>query len=155
MLPDYCKRNVIQKAANKLRMFIVEAKDNLIKFIIKPEYDAKLQKEQQLEFYEKELTKFSQEFAHDVAEINTSIHNTKESKYADFFENSSENTFVEEYRCWFFTALELTDLASLCLQFSWHKVMKALQQIYKTYKLQGLAIQNLGGLTRTVILAAA
>ena len=155
MLPDYCKRNVIQKASNKLRMFIVEVKDNLIKFIIKPEYDAKLQKEQQLEFYEKELTTFSREFAHDVGEINTSIHNTKESKYADFFENVSENTFIEEYRCWFFTPLELADLASLCLQFSWHKVMKALQQIYKTYKLQGLAIQNLGGLTRTVILAAA
>ena len=153
MLPNYCKRNIIKRAAEKLSMFIVEMKDNLIRFIIKPEYDAKTQKEQQLEFYEKELITFSQEFAHDVAELNTSIHNTKDSKYSDFF----EGTEVEEYRCWFFTPLEIADLATLCLQYSWHRVMKALQSIYRTYKLQsgGTTIQNLGGLVRTVILANA
>lgn len=151
MLPAYCKRNVIKKASDKLSMFVVEMKDNLIQFIIKPEFDAKNQKEQQLEAYEQELTTFTQEFAHDVAEINTSITNINDSKYADFF----TGTDVPEYRCWFFTALELADLASLCLQFSKHRVMKALQEIYKTYKLPGLAIHSLGALTRTVLSAAA
>ncbi len=147
VLPAYCKRNIIQKASNKLSMFITEIKDNFIKFTIKPEYDAKKQKEEQLAYYEQEITSFSQEFAQDVAEINTSICDSKESKFADFFTEPE----ILEYRCWFFTKLEIADLASLCLQYSYDIVIKALQSIYKTYKLKGTPIRNLGGLTRTVI----
>lgn len=147
VLPAYCKRNIIQKASNKLSMFVTEIKDNLIKFTIKPEYDAKKQKEQQLAYYEQEITSFSQEFAQDVAEINTNIYNSKDSKFANFFTEPE----TVEYRCWFFTALEIADLAALCLQYSYDIVIKALQSIYKTYKLKGTPIKNLGGLTRTVI----
>ena len=147
MLPAYCKRNIIQKASNKLSMFLTEIKDNLIKFTIKPEYDAKKQKEEQLTYYEQEITSFSQAFAHDVAEINTNIYNSKDSKFADFFTEPE----TVEYRCWFFTKLEIADLASLCLQYSYDILIKALQSIYKTYKLRGTPIKNLGGLTRTVI----
>ena len=147
MLPAYCKRNIIQKASNKLSMFLTEIKDNFVKFIIKPEYDAKKQKEEQLTYYEQELASFSQEFAKDVAEINTNIYSIRDSKFADFFTEPE----TIEYRCWFFTKLEIADLASLCLQYSYDIVIKALQSIYKTYKLRGTPIKNLGGLTRTVI----
>lgn len=150
-LPGYCKRNVIQKASEKLALFVVEMKDNLIKFIIKPEYDAKLQKEEQEAFYEEQITEFAKEFANDVSNINTSICDYKSSKYAEFF----EGTEAGDLKCWFFTAVEIADLASLCLQYSWHTVLKALQNIYKTYRLTGTKIRNLGGLTRSIILANA
>ena len=111
----------LQEASSKLSMFITEIKDNLVKFTIKPEYDAKKRKEEQLTYYEQEITSFSKEFAHDVAEINTNIYHSRDSKFADFFTEPE----TIEYRCWFFTKLEIADLASLCLQYSYDIVIKA------------------------------
>ena len=151
VLPDYCKRNIIKKASEKLSLFVVEMKENLIKFCIKEEYNAKLQKEEQQSYYEQELQAFAKGFLHDVVEINTSIADYKESKYADFFEGVEPD--MGTYKTWMITMQEIADLASLCIQYSWHHVIIALQSIYKTYKMKGVAIKNLGGLCRTIILA--
>ena len=153
MLPAYCKRNIIKQVSEKLTMFVVDMKDSVIRFCIKDEFNASLQKEEQLKFYEQEITTFAKEFSNDVAEINTSITHYKESKYSEFFEDVEPN--AGEYRCWLLKLNEISDLASLCLQYSWHTVIKALQSIYKTYKMKNQIIQNLGGLCRTIILANA
>lgn len=147
LLPDYCKRNVIQKASDKLSMFVTEIKDNLIKFILKPEFDAKHQKEERLQFYEEQLTEFWHEFTEEAGEINTGIHSIDESKFAGFFEGIE----VEEYVGWSLSPLDVADLAYLCLQYSFNVVLKALQQIYQTYILKFTKITNLGGLARTII----
>ena len=146
MLPDYCKRNIIQKASRKLTMFVTEIKDTLVKFMIKPEFDAKRKKEEALNFYEQELRTFCKEFTHDVIQLNTAICDAKDSKFMDFFSEEAE-----EYTAWFLTELEISDLASLCLQYSYNSVMEALASIYRTYRLKNTHISNLGGLARTVI----
>lgn len=151
MLPDYCKRNIIQKASGKLSMFVTEVKDKIIRFIIKPEYDTKRRQEEYLHFYEEEIFKLGAGLSHDALELNTGIHNSKDSAYAGFFDGAGTDS--GDYVGWFFNQQEIDDLAMLCLQYSFGLVTKALQSIYKTYKSRHLPIQNLGGLTRTVITA--
>ena len=153
VLPDYCKRNVIKKASEKLSMFIVEIKENIINFRIKDKYDSKRQKAELQSYYEQELLDFSKEFLHDVVEINTSITDYRDSKYSEFFDGVEPYTGT--YSAWMLTQVEIADLASLCIHYSWHHVIKALQSIYKTYRMKGVAIMNLGALCRTVILANA
>lgn len=148
-LPNYCKRNVIQKAASAVSMFATEIKNNLIKFVMRPEFNAKQQKEEQVHFYEQKLTSFYQDFAAEVEELNTYIHNPLESRYSGFFESVEPKE--GEYRRFPLDSTDILDLAYLCLQYSYHVVLEALRTIYKTYVMKYKQIENLGGLVRTVI----
>lgn len=145
-LPTYCKRNVIQKAAAKLSMFITEIKDNIIRFTLRTEYNAKKTKEQTLAQYKQDLTDFCHSFNEDVVRANTEIFDTTRSKYRDFFKAD-----CNRYRLLCFTDLELEDLSSLCLQYSYHIVIDALSSIYKTYILPAKKLLQLGAITRYII----
>lgn len=148
VLPDYCKRNIIQKVSSNLSMFVTEIKDNIVKFVIKPEYNSKKVKEDTIESYKDDISNFIKEFNNDAVLVNNSTFDYNDSKYADFF--GKEHDW---YRVIMFNELEIEDLASLCLQYSLNVVIKALSSIYKTYYLRGDKPHNLGGLTRTVILS--
>lgn len=149
MLPAYCKRGIIQDASKKLSLFIADVKDTVINFVIKPEYNAKYIKKQQLTLYKKEIMDFSIDFTKEVSLINSGKYDAASSKYAGFF----EDTYIasDGYTKWAITPEQAEDLASLCIQFSYDIVIKALQSIYKTYRSVKAPIKNIGGLARRLI----
>ncbi len=149
LLPSYCKRGVIQAAVKKVSLFVTDVRDSIVRFVIKPEYEARRLKKEQEASYRKELMDFGLDFCNEVARINSGEITATSSKYSSFFEGVEP--LPTGYVKWVVTPDDASDLAQECVQFSLDSVMDALRSAYKTYRSKHIAIKNLGGLVRTTI----
>lgn len=147
-LPQYCKPCVIRKSINNSNnIFNISFKDNIVRFEIKDAYNSRRQKNECYNNYINEFNHFMSDFNSEV--YNKALNPAYTGTYIESF--IPANSDADTLKLINFSELELEDLATLALTYSYDYVMTALQTIYKTYVLSEKKITNLGGLVRTII----
>lgn len=147
VLPDYCRPNIVKKAAASISLFEVHFSERTIKFDIKDKYNAKIDKISRVKYYENLLSQFLKELNEEVVYVNTSNVQAINLTYSDFFEHGKMQHLV------YLTEVELEDLAVLATQYSYDIVIKAFSKVYKTYYSNNKKPDNLGGLVHSFILS--
>ena len=148
-LPSYCKPSVIKaKLTKNSDIFNVTFKDDVVRFEIDKAYIPKNQKAYVHEEYVGILQNFIWEFNQNVAYVNSG--ETVSAKFSSFF---NIKTSVASYKLMKLTDIEIDDIASLSLHYSYEIVMNALSVVYKEYYMYEKTINNLAGLMSTIIRA--
>ena len=148
-LPSYCKPSVIKaKLTKNSDIFNVTFKDDVVRFEIDKAYIPKNQKAYVHEEYVGILQNFIWEFNQNVAYVNSG--ETVSAKFSSFF---NINTSVASYKLMKLTNIEIDDIASLSLHYSYEIVMNALSVVYKEYYMYEKTVNNLAGLMSTIIRA--
>ena len=148
-LPSYCKPSVIKaKLTKNSDIFNVTFKDDVVRFEIDKAYIPKNQKAYAHEEYVGILQNFIWEFNQNVAYVNSG--ETVSAKFSSFF---NIKTSVASYKLMKLTDIEIDDIASLSLHYSYEIVMNALSVVYKEYYMYEKTINNLAGLMSTIIRA--
>lgn len=151
-LPRYCKKGIINTAASQISLFTVEFDAKAIHFFIKEEFNAKKQKQVQLDYLEDYLNDFNTNFNLYISDYN----NIASETYNIIKDIPCVKDFVVDANKPMHMVLhkdEIQDLAKLITQFSLEEVMMALSQVYNTYYSKGnrTDIKNLGAVIRKLI----
>ena len=146
-LPAYCKPSVIKaKLTKNSDIFNVTFKDDVVRFEIDKAYIPKNQKAYVHEEYVGILQNFIWEFNQNVAYVNSGENVS--GKFSSFF---NINTPVASYKLMKLTDIEIDDIASLSLHYSYDIVINALSVVYKEYYMYEKTVNNLAGLLSTII----
>lgn len=146
-LPAYCKPSIIKtQLMSTCNVFRVSFKDDVIRFEIDQTFLPKKQKEYVHNEYVDMLNQFVWDFNRNVAYINAG--ECVSSRFSSFFYT---NSTVASYKLMKLNTIEIDDIASLSLHYSYEIVMSALSVVYKQYYMYEKTVNNLGGLLSTII----
>ena len=146
-LPAYCKPSIIKtQLMSTCNVFRVSFKDDVIRFEIDQTFLPKKQKEYVHNEYVDMLNQFVWDFNRNVAYINAG--ECVSSRFSSFFYT---NSTVASYKLMKLNTIEIDDIASLSLHYSYEIVMSALSVVYKQYFMYEKTVNNLGGLLSTII----
>ena len=119
---------------------------DVVRFEIDKAYIPKNQKAYVHEEYVGILQNFIWEFNQNVAYVNSGENVS--GKFSSFF---NINTPVASYKLMKLTDIEIDDIASLSLHYSYEIVINALSVVYKEYYMYEKTVNNLAGLLSTII----
>lgn len=146
-LPAYCKPSIIKaKLISTSDIFRVSFKDDVVRFEIDKTFIPKNQKACVHDEYVDMLNQFVWNFNQNVAYINSG-ENISDT-FSSFF---NMNTPVASYKLMKLSDIEIDDIASLSLHYSYEIVMNALSVVYKQYYMYEKTVSNLAGLLSTII----
>ena len=118
----------------------------MVRFEINPNFVPKIQKASAHDEYIGELQKFIWNFNQNVAYINAGGESPDELRI--FFDKIYPNA---TYKLMYLNDIEVDDLASLALHYSYNIVINALSVVYREYFMFEKQINNLAGLVSTII----
>ena len=146
-LPAYCKPSIIKsKLISTSDIFRVSFKDDVVRFEIDKTFIPKNQKTYVHDEYVDMLNQFIWNFNQNVAYINSGENIS--DRFSSFF---NMNTPVASYKLMKLSDIEIDDIASLSLHYSYEIVMNALSVVYKQYYMYEKTVSNLAGLLSTII----
>lgn len=147
VLPPYCKPSIIKsRLAECPDIFTVMVNNDMVRFEINPNFVPKIQKASAHDEYIGELQKFIWNFNQNVAYINAGGESPDELRI--FFDKIYPNA---SYKLMYLNDIEVDDLASLALHYSYNIVINALSVVYREYFMYEKQINNLAGLVSTII----
>ncbi|MDO5381282.1 MAG: hypothetical protein Q4F06_00975, partial [Eubacteriales bacterium] len=149
MLPSYCKPCIIKKSVVKpSEIFDVTVNDKSITFEINTKYLAKTQKQ----LLENEYFNSFRDFVYDFNSYIPEVNNQRilPDKYREFFDLEIP---VKDFKLISISKINLEDLATIAVHYSYDLVINALSAIYKQYTLYDKHINNLPGLVTSFIRA--
>lgn len=149
MLPSYCKPCIIKKSVIKpSEIFEVTVNDKSITFEIDTKYLAKNQKQLLENEYYNSFRDFVYDFNSYIPEVNN--QRILPDKYREFFDLEIP---VKDFKLISISKINLEDLATIAVHYSYDLVINALSSIYKQYTLYERQINNLPGLVTSFIRA--
>ena len=149
LLPAYCKPSVIkEKLGQESDIFIVSFKDDVVRFQIDTEFIPKNEKLRVHDEYARTLEKFIWEFNQNVAYVNSG--GICPDYLNDFFSIKNKKS-AASFKPMLLTEIEIDDLASLSVHYSYDIVVNALSVVYREYYMYQKTVNNLGGLVSTII----
>ena len=149
LLPAYCKPSVIkEKLGQESDIFIVSFKDDVVRFQIDTEFIPKNEKLRVHDEYARTLEKFIWEFNQNVAYVNSG--GICPDYLNDFFSIKNKKS-AAPFKPMLLTEIEIDDLASLSVHYSYDIVVNALSVVYREYYMYQKTVNNLGGLVSTII----
>lgn len=149
LLPSYCKPSVIkEKLGVESDIFTISFKDDVVRFQIDKEFIPKNEKIRVHDEYAESLEKFIWEFNQNVAYVNSG--GISPACLSDFFTMKNRQS-TASFKPMLLTDIEIDDLASLSLHYSYDIVVNALSVVYREYYMYQKTVNNLGGLVSTII----
>lgn len=149
LLPAYCKPSVIrEKLSVESDIFTISFKDDVVRFQIDKEFIPKNEKTRVHDEYAESLEKFIWEFNQNVAYVNSG--GISPACLSDFFTMKNRQS-AASFKPMMLTDIEIDDLASLSLHYSYDIVVNALSVVYREYYMYQKTVNNLGGLVSTII----
>lgn len=149
LLPAYCKPSVIkEKLGKESDIFIVSFKDDVVRFQIDTKFIPKNEKLRVHDEYAITLEKFIWEFNQNVAYVNSG--GICPNYLNDFFSIKNKKS-AASFKPMLLTEIEIDDLASLSVHYSYDIVVNALSVVYREYYMYQKTVNNLGGLVSTII----
>lgn len=149
LLPAYCKPSVIkEKLGVESDIFTISFKDDVVRFQIDKEFIPKNEKIKVHDEYAESLEKFIWEFNQNVTYVNSG--GISPACLNDFFTMKNRQS-TASFKPMLLTDIEIDDLASLSLHYSYDIVVNALSVVYREYYMYQKTVNNLGGLVSTII----
>lgn len=149
LLPAYCKPSVIkEKLGVESDIFTISFKDDVVRFQIDKEFIPKNEKIKVHDEYAESLEKFIWEFNQNVTYVNSG--GISPACLNDFFTLKNRQS-TASFKPMLLTDIEIDDLASLSLHYSYDIVVNALSVVYREYYMYQKTVNNLGGLVSTII----
>lgn len=153
LLPEYCKPCIIKNnifVENDI--FDVSIEDNVIRFEIDQHFIGKNQKARAHDEFENSLQIFMKDFNSFVPIVNSG--QAPPALYKEFFTSSNFNScsgYDSSFRFIVLTDIEIDDLATLAVHYSFNNVITALAEVYNSYIMKQIKIKNLAGLVSAII----
>lgn len=149
LLPPYCKPSLIkEKLGAESDIFTITFDKDVIRFQIDNEFIPKNEKTRMHNEYVAIFEKFIWEFNQNVVYINSGGACPK--NLTEFFSMKNKPS-AAAFRPMLLTEIEIDDMASLTLHYSYDIVINALSVVYREYYMYQKTINNLGGLVSTII----